>query len=85
MRKADVLAYFGGSESEVARRLGIGRASVNAWGPVVPEMRAYKIESITNGMLKVDPTVYKRGSARQQAIRARARRERRPDSPRLPA
>lgn len=58
MRKADVLAHFRNNQSAVARALGITRASVHNWPEIVPEGRAYQLEIVTGGRLKVDPRVY---------------------------
>ena len=52
-----VISHFG-SRVAVARKLNISRAAVSKWGPVVPEGSAYKIESLTAGELKVDPSLY---------------------------
>jgi DNA-binding transcriptional regulator YdaS (Cro superfamily) len=52
MKKADVLQYFG-TESKVAKALGIKQPSVNEWGENIPQLRAYQLERITNGKLKV--------------------------------
>lgn len=58
MRKADVLAHFDNNQSKVARFLGITRASVNGWPDPVPKGRAYQLELMTGGKLKVDPALY---------------------------
>jgi len=58
MRKSDVLAYYDGNQSAVARALNITRASVNGWPDLVPEAQAYRLERITRGKLKVDPRTY---------------------------
>lgn len=42
----------------VARALGVSRQAVAKWGEVVPEGSAYKLESLTGGELKVDPSLY---------------------------
>ncbi len=57
MLTADAIAHFG-TRSEIARALAISRAAVSKWGDVVPEGSAYKIESITGGKLKADPSLY---------------------------
>jgi DNA-binding transcriptional regulator YdaS (Cro superfamily) len=57
MYKADAVRHFG-SQIAVARALGITKGAVSLWGNVVPEGSAYKLESVTGGALKVDPTLY---------------------------
>ncbi|WP_429236196.1 Cro/CI family transcriptional regulator [Aeromonas salmonicida] len=55
MKKSDVLQYFGGV-SKVANALGITRSAVSQWDEIVPESSAYKLESLTGGRLKADPS-----------------------------
>ncbi|WP_312954018.1 Cro/CI family transcriptional regulator [Atlantibacter hermannii] len=57
MNKDEVLSYFGGV-SNLARILGISHASVSGWGSVIPKGRAFEIQTITKGALKVEPTLY---------------------------
>jgi len=57
MNKEEVLSYFGGV-SNLARLLGISHASVSGWESVIPKGRAFEIQAITNGELKVDPALY---------------------------
>jgi hypothetical protein len=70
MRKSDVLAHFGGSQSAVARALKITRASVHGWPELVPEASAYRLERITAGELRVSPAIYERARAKRAAARA---------------
>ena len=53
---------WAGSQAELARRLGIRRASVSQWVAAgrVPEPRAYQIQVISKGAVVVDPTLYAR-------------------------
>lgn len=53
MKKTDVIKHFGGVV-ETAKALGIKSQSVSGWPEDVPELRAFQIEKITNGELKVD-------------------------------
>lgn len=46
------------TRSNLARALGISRAAVSYWGPVIPEGSAYKLESLTGGALKVNRGLY---------------------------
>lgn len=61
MNKDDVISYFGGV-SNLARLLGISHASVSGWGCVIPKGRAFEIQTITGGSLKVDPALYAKNS-----------------------
>lgn len=54
--KAAIKHY--GSKAKISHALGISRAAVAKWGPIVPEGSAYKIESLTAGKLRVDPRLY---------------------------
>lgn len=54
-----VIEHFG-SQAEIARRLELSSAAVAKWGDTVPEGSAYKIESISDGKLKVDPEFYRK-------------------------
>lgn len=57
MNKEEVISYFGGV-SQLAKILGISHASVSGWGNVIPKGRAFEIQTITDGALKVDPALY---------------------------
>lgn len=59
------ISYFK-TQAAVARALDISRAAVAKWGRVVPEGSAYKLESVTNGGLKVDATLYSAGQISKQ-------------------
>lgn len=61
MNKDEVISYFGGV-SNLARLLGISHASVSGWGSVIPKGRAFEIQTITDGVLKVDPALYAKHS-----------------------
>jgi hypothetical protein len=71
MRKDLVIEHFG-SPRAVAEALDITVQAVSAWGPLVPESSAYKIESVTRRKLKVDPADYAHTTARQAKIQASA-------------
>lgn len=70
MQKSAVLAFFDDNQSAVARALGITRASVNAWDDLIPELRAYRLERVTKGKLKVDPKLYEQRREEQRLSRA---------------
>lgn len=48
-----------GSPAAIARALEISSAAVAKWGDTIPEGSAYKIESVSGGVLKVDPEFYR--------------------------
>lgn len=51
MQKADAIKHFG-TGSELARKLGVGKALVSKWGEEVPQRYQYEIERLTKGKLK---------------------------------
>lgn len=53
VKKQAVIEYFG-SVGAVAQALKIKGSAVSQWGEDVPMRRAYELERITNGALKVD-------------------------------
>lgn len=56
MKKSDVIAHFGGV-IKTAEALGIKKSSVSQWGEEIPEGRAYQIQVMTGGKLKVRKTL----------------------------
>ena len=72
MKTEDAFRYFE-TKAELARQLGIGRASLSSWGPLVPPLRAMILEKITGGKLKFDENAYRDyGRPGARARRARA-------------
>ena len=57
MLTIDAVQYFDGRRA-LAERLGITTQAVAKWGEAVPEGSAYKLQAVTNGRLRVDPSVY---------------------------
>ena len=57
MKKKLVIDYLG-SVALVAKKLNITGGAVSQWGEIIPERSALKLERITNGALKYDPTLY---------------------------
>ncbi|MEH8140126.1 Cro/CI family transcriptional regulator [Aeromonas veronii] len=57
MKKTDALNHFGGV-TKTAIALGINKATVSCWGETIPQGRAYQIESLTGGKLKVNQADY---------------------------
>lgn len=52
MQKQEVLDYFGGPLA-TAKALRITSQAVSKWGERIPQLRAYEIERLTQGQLKV--------------------------------
>jgi transcriptional repressor of cell division inhibition gene dicB len=59
MLKKDVISHYG-SQSAVARALGISHAAVQKWPDVVPEGSAWKLQGISDGALVVDQSKYQK-------------------------
>lgn len=57
MKKNTVITYFK-SGVNTAKALHISKASVSGWGEIIPEKQALKLEKITNGELKYEPSLY---------------------------
>ena len=53
MQKKIAVEYFG-SAKKLAEVLGVTKGSVSQWGEHIPELRAYQIERLTGGKLKVN-------------------------------
>jgi transcriptional repressor of cell division inhibition gene dicB len=57
-----------GSKAKLAKALGISKQAVSTWsGPLVPEGRAYQIESITRRALRVNPDLYQKSTEPSRA------------------
>ena len=57
MKKSIAIKHFGGVV-KLASALSVSHSSVSQWGDVIPEKQALKLEKITNGKLKYDPSLY---------------------------
>ncbi len=53
MKTSTVLLYFK-NKVNIGNALGIGKSAISQWGETVPVRRAYELERITNGALKVN-------------------------------
>lgn len=54
MKASEVIAHWG-SAAKAAEAIGISRSAVSQWlmkGDEVPELRAYQIERLTDGVLR---------------------------------
>lgn len=54
MLKEEAIKHYG-SQSALARALGIAQASVAGWSEYPPDGRQLQIEKITKGKLKAEP------------------------------
>lgn len=57
MKKEDAVNYFG-SQAKLAKALRISESSVSQWDGIIPEGRAYKLQVLTGGQLKVNQADY---------------------------
>jgi DNA-binding transcriptional regulator YdaS (Cro superfamily) len=57
MHKETAVLFFG-TQQKLADALGCAQGTVSGWGDVVPLGRAFVLEKITNGALKVDLDLY---------------------------
>lgn len=57
MFKTDAINFFG-SKTRLAEAAGVRRASVSAWGDLVPEGRASRLVLASGGALAYDPKIY---------------------------
>lgn len=62
MLKATVINHFP-SNRAIAKVLGISPQAVGQWEDIIPERAALKLERITEGALKYDPTLYNKSHA----------------------
>jgi len=51
--KADVLAHYKTGKA-VAEALGLSESAVSQWPESIPRLRAFELERITGGVLRVD-------------------------------
>jgi transcriptional regulator with XRE-family HTH domain len=60
MRKADVIAYFGGTQAATARALGLTKSAVNQWPDdrPIPLKSALKANARSKGELPLNMSVY---------------------------
>ncbi|MEY8709523.1 Cro/CI family transcriptional regulator [Mangrovibacter phragmitis] len=57
MYKAEAINFFG-SKTKLAEAAGVSRASVSAWGKLVPEGRASRLVLASGGELSYNPKIY---------------------------
>lgn len=56
MKTVDAISHFG-NRSKLAKALKISKSAIAQWGSDVPELRAYQIERLTDGALKINPII----------------------------
>lgn len=61
MKKSDAIEHFG-SASKLASAINIAPSAVSQWGETIPPLRAYQLEKITGGKLKVEEVELKKAS-----------------------
>lgn len=62
MRKSDAINHFGGVKP-LATKLGVTDVAIYRWkDDLVPKGRAYELEKLTKGKLKVDLSLYQKHS-----------------------
>lgn len=62
MRKKDVVEHFG-TQKAVAEALGLTEAAISAWDEdEIPRGRAFELQVLTGGKLRVDSKPEKRAS-----------------------
>tara|TARA_R110000868_G_scaffold28428_3_gene106637 strand:+ start:414 stop:617 length:204 start_codon:yes stop_codon:yes gene_type:complete len=57
MKTKDVLAHFGGKRA-TATALGLSTQAVQGWKLIIPQKQAWRLDRMTNGVLKIDETLY---------------------------
>jgi len=64
MHKSVVIEYYE-TQAKVAAALGITRSGVSFWSDLIPEKQAMRLERITEGELKYDPSLYENKNSPQ--------------------
>lgn len=59
MYKKEVITHFG-SQRAIAKALGLSESAISQWKEVIPEKDAFKIEKMTAGALRLEPSLYHR-------------------------
>ena len=65
MLKETAVKHFG-SCAAIARAIGRTPMAVVNWPDIVPEGMAYKIQVVSGGLLRVDPSLYAKKRRRKQ-------------------
>lgn len=56
--KVETALDFYKTQQLLGKALGISQAAVSKWGQLMPEKQALKLERITDGALKYEPSLY---------------------------
>jgi hypothetical protein len=79
MHPKDVLAYYEGSQSAIAKALNLSRQAIHGWyrpaspKTLVPPLQAMRLHELTGGELSFDPSNYALWNKKKPAKGARAR------------
>jgi hypothetical protein len=65
MKKDNVIKHYK-TAAKLAQVLGIAKQAVSNWGEVIPELQAFRLDRITHGDLKYDPSFYKESGSTDQ-------------------
>lgn len=57
MLKSDVIKHYKTAKA-AAEALGIKESAISQWSEVIPKLRAYELERLTNGALKVQSELF---------------------------
>jgi transcriptional regulator with XRE-family HTH domain len=60
MRKADVIAYFGGTQTSAAKALGLTKSALSQWpeDQPIPLKSALRANALSNGDLRLNMSDY---------------------------
>lgn len=58
--KTEHAVEFFVTKTALAEALGTQKSTISNWGDVVPRGRAFELQVITDGKLKVDPSLYQK-------------------------
>lgn len=53
MKTSTAINYYGNA-SKLADALDVSKQAISQWGDEVPRLRAFELQALTNGALKVD-------------------------------
>jgi DNA-binding transcriptional regulator YdaS (Cro superfamily) len=64
MKPDEAIRWAGGSQKALADWCGVTESAVSQWVDrgLIPMGRAYQLESLSRGELRVDPAIYRRDS-----------------------
>jgi len=57
MKTIDAIEHFG-SKRKLAQALDVSTQAIYKWGEIIPALRAYQLQDITDGELEVEPGDY---------------------------